>query len=220
MTPRLAVLPALLLAFAFGLPCTAAAAGGSASDDTYVTSLLFPTANVESIKSLGPDVLPTLVRIYARSNEDERAVIAWVFYSLGWKSPEAKRVLMQDVHTSHQNLRLQVQWALGRVSNDLDVVDTLLDNMRNDSNPLFRDKAACALAHDQIHLTEAQKVHLYERLIAALVDSNPQVRSIAIQALEIHTGQSRGFAAGAPPEDRERVIRVWNAWLAEYRANL
>ena len=45
-----------------------------------------------------------------------------------------------------------MQWALGRVSDDPAVVDVLLENMRNDPNPLFRDKAACALAYDQIHL--------------------------------------------------------------------
>ena len=45
-----------------------------------------------------------------------------------------------------------MQWALGRVSDDPDVVDVLLENMQNDPCPLFRDKAACALAYDQIHL--------------------------------------------------------------------
>ena len=38
----------------------------------------------------------------------------------------------------------------------------------NDSNALFRDKAACALAYDQIHLTDEQKVQLYEGLISGL----------------------------------------------------
>ena len=50
-------------------------------------------------------------------------------------------------------------------------MDVLLDNMRNDANPLFRDKAACALAYDQIHLTEKQKVRLYEGLINSLNDA-------------------------------------------------
>jgi HEAT repeat protein len=192
----------------------------TAPDDARVQALLLPAANVEALRSLGPAVLPAMARIYERSSADERAVVASAFYALGWKSPEAKRVLLQDLHTSHQNLRLQVQWALGRVSGDLDVVDALLDNMRNDGNPLFRDKAACALANDQIHLNEQQKVHLYERLIQALSDPKPQVRSIAIQALQIHTGQTKGFQPLAAPDQRDRQVRAWQAWLAEYRSNL
>ncbi len=197
-----------------------AVAAGTAIDEERVRALLFPQADVEAIRALGTGVLPTLAQIYERSPEDERAAVAGVFYALGWKSPDAKRVLMRDLNTSHEGLRLQAQWALGRVSSDRDAVDALLLNMQNDANPLFRDKAACALAHDQIHLSEAQKVYLYGRLIVALRDPKPQVRSIAIKVLEIHTGQSRGFRANAPDELREERIRDWEAWLAEYRANL
>jgi len=50
---------------------------------------------------------------------------------------------------------MSVQYALGRVSSDVSVVDALLDNMQNDALLLFRDKAACALAYDQVHLTPA-----------------------------------------------------------------
>jgi hypothetical protein len=83
---------------------------------------------------------------------------------------EARRALLADVHTADSNLRLQVQWALGRVSDDPAAVDVLLDNMRNDPVPLFRDKAACALAYDQIHLAPARKLRLLEGLIGALDD--------------------------------------------------
>src|SRR5207247_437736 len=116
--------------------------------------------------------------------------------------------------------RLQVQWALGRVSDDTQIVDILYDIMRNDPNALFRDKAACALAYDQIHLTEKQKVMLYRKLIDALSDSKPQVRTIAIQALNIHTGQSKGFNPGGTDEERQNAIARWNLWLAEYERNL
>ena len=102
-------------------------------------------------------------------------------------------MLLQDIHTQNEKLRLQVQWALGRVSDDTQVVDILAGIMRDDPNALFRDKAACALAYDQIHLTEKQKVQLYGKLIDALSDPKPQVRAIAIQALSIHTGQTKGF---------------------------
>jgi hypothetical protein len=111
--------------------------------------------DVQALKNHGPEVMPVLVSIYERSGPDKRAVIARVFYQLGWKSPRAEAVLMPDVRTSHKQLRLQVQWALGRVSDDPAVVDALLNTMRHDSNPLFRDKAACALAYDQIRRPRA-----------------------------------------------------------------
>jgi HEAT repeat protein len=174
----------------------------------------------KQIQAMGPGVMPALARLYTASSEEERATIANVFYSLGWKSPEAKRALMADVHTQNQMLRLQVQWALGRVSDDADVVDVLLENMQNDPVPLFRDKAACALAYDQIHLAPAQKMRLFEGLVRALEDDKVQVRQIALQALQILTGQTKGFHPVAPPDARRRAVEEWKRWLAEYRANL
>jgi HEAT repeat protein len=174
--------------------------------------------NWQAIKPRGETVLPQLAAIYSESNEDERARIANVFYSLGWKSEDAKRALLQDVHTRNQTLRVQVQWALGRVSADPAVVDVLLANMQDDENPLFRDKAACALANDQIHLTPYQKIRLYEGLIHALDDPKPDVRHIASLALTIQTQQSKGYMPDAPPEQRRQAIAAWKQWLVEYRA--
>ena len=177
--------------------------------------------NVTAIRGLGRAVLPKLVHLYEASRDDSfKARVAQTLYELGWESPEAKRALMKDVHTLHQDLRLQVQWALGRVSSDPDIVDTLIANMRSDSNPLFRDKAACALAYDQVHLTEQQKVRLFGALIDALQDPKHDVRRIALQALQIHTGQTKGFDPGAPWADRDQKIKVWQAWLAQYKAGL
>ena len=177
--------------------------------------------DIEKVRAMGPGVLPHLVRIYRSTpNEDTRATYAWVFYSLGWKSAEARAVLLRDVNTRNEKLRLQVQWALGRVSDDTEVVNVLADIMRNDANPLFRDKAACALAHDQIHLTEKQKVLLYGKLIDGLKDPKPQVRSLAIQALKIHTGQTKGFSPHGSAESRAKAIESWTKWLAEYEKNL
>ena len=177
--------------------------------------------NTAAIRALGRPVLPKLVQLYEGAKDDGlKARVAQTLYELSWQSPEAKRALIKDVHTLNQDLRLQVQWALGRVSNDQDVVDTLLANMRGDSNPLFRDKAACALAYDQIHLTEQQKVRLFGELIEALRDDKFDVRHIALLALQIHTGQTKGFDAAASLPDRERKVRVWQTWLEQYKSGL
>lgn len=191
--------------------------------EATVRAALTPIGSIDinRLKAMGPAVLPHLVRIY-RSTPDEptRATYAWVFYSLGLKSPEARAVLLQDVDTKNESLRLQVQWALGRVSDDTEVVDILANIMRNDVNPLFRDKAACALAYDQIHLTEKQKVRLYGKLIEGLKDPKPQVRAIAIQALKIHTGQDKGFDPNGSEDARLRSIARWTIWLETYEKNL
>ncbi|MGH9425571.1 MAG: HEAT repeat domain-containing protein [Terriglobia bacterium] len=192
----------------------------SAPIEPTAVAALIVQGKTANLKALGPGVLPVMVGLYESSDETQRTRIAETFYQLGWKSPEAKRVLMKDVHTSNQYLRLQVQWALGRVSNDNDVVDVLLENMGKDANPLFRDKAACALAYDQIHLTEKQKVRLYEGLIQALSDLKLDVRRIALQALQIHTGQTKGFNPEAQVAERDNSIRQWKRWLEEYKSNL
>jgi HEAT repeat protein len=176
--------------------------------------------DIEAIKAMGPSVMPRLARLYGAANEERRQRLASIFYRLGWKSEEAKDALMKDVHTPNQGLRLEVQWALGRVSSDVSVVDVLLDNMQNDAQLLFRDKAACALANDQIHLTPAQKVHLYEGLIRALDDPKTDVRRIAALVLQIQTGQDKGFRFAGPPEARARAVEAWRQWLAEYRSQL
>jgi HEAT repeat protein len=176
--------------------------------------------DLNAIKAMGPSVMPRLARLYAAGDEERRQRIATVFYRLGWKSDEARSVLMKDVHTSNQGLRLSVQYALGRVSDDVSVVDVLLDNMQNDGQLLFRDKAACALAYDQVHLTPVQKVHLFEGLIRALDDPKPDVRRISALVLQIQTGQDKGFRFAGPPDARARAVEAWRQWLAEYRSQL
>jgi HEAT repeat protein len=200
------------------LAAALAALAAAPIDAGRVKSLVFPEARLEEIRALGPAVLPVLASLYERSGESDRAGIASVFYALGWPSPDAKRVLLRDLHTPDENLRLQAQWAIGRVSADPDVMDALLDTMRNDGNPLFRDKAACALAHDQIHLSEPQKLRLFERLIDALGDPKEQVRDIALKALVIHTGQSKGFSPSGSDAERDAAIKEWRRWLERYRS--
>jgi len=192
---------------------------GAASDPARLRAAA-AQGDWKQVQEMGRGVLPDLARLYEQSSPKDRATIAYVFYQLGWKSPEAKRVLMADVHTEDQTLRLQAQWALGRVSDDPDVVDVLLENMQHDPVPLFRDKAACALAYDQIHLAPAQRMRLFEGLVHALDDEKVQVRQIALQALQILTGQTKGFQPVADPESRRRAVEEWKRWLVEYRANL
>src|SRR5262245_9147419 len=73
--------------------------------------------NVPAVRALGQPVLPKLVRMYESAGDDSfKARVAEMLYGLGWESPEAKQALMKDIHTLNQDLRLQVQWALGRVS--------------------------------------------------------------------------------------------------------
>ena len=220
------ILAAVALAAAPATPCAAGApdAGTTAVEraapERSGVDDLVRGERYDELRALGPPVLATLVELYPESDEAQRARIASAFYFLGWKSDAAKRLLLADVHTSNEPLRLQVQWALGRVSDSPEVVQALLDNMMRDPNPLFRDKAACALANDQIHLSDVQKVRLFAGLIRALEDPKPQVRAIALLALQIHTGQTRGFAPQAPPAERERAVASWRTWLDEYRAQL
>lgn len=180
-------------------------------------SRLIETQDVTAIQAAGESVIPQLVKEYQKGDAPQRTKIAAIFYGLGWKSEEAKTALMKDIKTEDSALRLQVQWALGRVSNDDEVVNQLLENMRNDPNPLFRDKAACALADDQIHLTEKQKVKLYEGVIAALSDSKEDVRRIAGLVMQIQTGQNKGFSSTASPDARAKSIADWKSWLEEYK---
>jgi HEAT repeat protein len=206
----------LLAALLASLPSAAPAE----VDEARVRSLLGDYGRFEELREMGPEVLPVLAGLYETASVEDRVHIARTFYRLGWPSADAKRVLMPDVRTDHENLRLQVQWALGRVSADGDVVEVLLHNMQNDHNPLFRDKAACALAYDQIHLEPHQQLRLLEGLIEALDDPKPQVRSIALKALKIQTGQDKGFDPLAQPRERSRSLRAWRQWLDEYAANL
>lgn len=181
---------------------------------------ILSSGNPEPIKSYGKAAVDPLLDIYESGDEETKTNVASALYMLSEKSERGRELLMKDVHTTNQSLRLQVQWALGRLSSDESVVKTLLDNMRNDPNPLFRDKAACALAHDQIHLTEKQNVMLLEGLIAALSDDKDDVRNIAILALQIRTGQTKGYSPNSPSFLRKIAIARWNSWLEEYKQNI
>ncbi len=176
---------------------------------------------IKQIKDMGPKVLPYLVITYKNAIDNlTKAKVAWVFYQLSWRSEEAKAIMLEDIHISDRVLRLQVQWALGRVSDDYVIVQSLVDNMRNDPNPLFRDKAACALASDQIFQAPRQRYLMLKEIIDALEDDNEQVRKIANKALEVNTGQNKGYQYNADLGQRQRAIERWIVWLEEFHENL
>ena len=198
----------------------AAPARGAEPGPLEVERLLDSNGYVDALRELGPEVVPVLVRMYPSAEPERRARIANAFYGLGWRSEEARRVLNADLETDHERLRLSVQWAIGRVSGDDDVVERLLTILRSDPNALFSEKAACALAYDQIHLTEEQKVLLYAGLVDTLRSPDARVRRDAIRALEIHTGQRRGFQPWGASEARQRAVRDWERWLGDYESHL
>ncbi|HEX5720687.1 MAG TPA: hypothetical protein VF179_31320 [Thermoanaerobaculia bacterium] len=176
--------------------------------------------DADGLRTLGEEAVTSMVWLYELSEEPERIQLANLFYKMGVRSQVAERALVRDFHSENVELRLAVQYALGRVSDDPMVIETLLYTLENDRDPLFRDKAACALAYDQIHLDAKQKVRVYEGLIAALSNPKSQVRAVSIQALSILTGQTKGFHALFPEDRRERSIALWQQWLEDYRAHL
>lgn len=214
------MLALLLLA---GLSLAGSTSAGEATRTAEVPAevrALVERGDHAALAALGDPALDALAELYRAGDRDARVRIAGLFYAIGKPSAAAELVLMEDVRTPDVGLRINVQYALGRVSGDDRVVEVLLDTLRHDPSPLLRDKAACALAYDQIHLTEKQKARLFAGLVEALADEELQIRGIAIQALQIHTGQSKGFAPRAPPEKRMAAILEWRRWLLEYERSL
>ncbi len=171
------------------------------------------------LRTIGPEAIPALLFLYETGDDPLRVQLAGMFHELAWPSPLVESALLRDIETKNVELRLAVFYALGRVSSDPEVVEMLLDILQHDPNPLLRDKAACALAYDQVHLKEPrQKVRLYAGLIRALSSTEQQVQALAIQALSILTGETKGFHPAFPPERQQRSIEMWERWLNEVEA--
>jgi len=183
-------------------------------------TLAVEASDLEELRAIGPDGLPALLFLYETGDDALRVQLARLFHELAWPSPEVERALVRDLETRNVELRLAVFYALGRVSSDPEVVEFLLDVLKHDPNPLLRDKAACALAYDQVHLKEPQKVRLYEGLIQALSSTEHQIQALAIQALSILTGETKGFHPAFPPDRQQRSIEMWERWLTEVKAGL
>lgn len=176
--------------------------------------------DAESVAAYGPEVMPILLDLYREADREERIRIASTFYRLGWRSEEAKELLMADARSLNQDLRIQAQYALGRVSDDPAIVDLLIENLQKGFNPLVRDKAACGLAYDQIHLGDHQKVRLFRKVIELLESPSAETRSLAIRVLHVHTGQTKGFVPALPESHRAVAVERWRRWIEEYEANL
>lgn len=177
----------------------------------------------EELRAMGPGVMDELAELYrSRSDSEERKRVALAFYQLGWPSEAAAAALLPDVEGEKVNPRLKImaQYALGRVSDDLMVVQVLLRNLRHSGGLRLRDKAACALANDVIHLDPRQKALLFRGLIASLDDDKPDVRRISVQVLEAHTGQRKGYDPNAPRDERLEAMGVWHRWLSDYESQL
>lgn len=213
----------LVVLLVLGLPLQAVTVVAVPAGASPTESDLWPLVEAydrEAIAAYGKDVLPVLAAMYRRADEDGRTRLTGVFYQLGWKSETLRELLLADLDTENRELRIGVQYALGRVSNDDTVVEGLLEKMTSDPDPLFRDKAACGLAYDQIHLTEPQKLALFRRLVDLMASENPETRSLASRVLHAHTGQWKGYHAGFPAAKREESLEEWRAWLEEYAAQL
>lgn len=177
--------------------------------------------DLEGLRAIGPEAIPALLFLYETGDDPLRVQLARLFHELAWPSPEVERALVRDMQTRNVELRLAVFYALGRVSSDPVVVEMLLEVLQYDPNPLLRDKAACALAYDQVHLKEPQqKLRLYQGLIRALSNPERQVQALAIQALSILTGETKGFHPAFPPDRQQRSIEMWERWLTEVKAGL
>ena len=175
----------------------------------------------DELRGRGPAVVPELAALYRATPEPgDRARIAQAFYVLGWPSEEAAEALFADAGTAHRDLRLQVQWALGRVSSDDRVVDYLLASLVRGDDLLIRDKAACALASDQIHLSPEQRLRLLTRVVDLLESPEPWTRWTALRVLQTQTGQDKGFGPKAPDPERAAAVARWRRWLDEFRAQL
>ncbi len=222
MRSRIRLWPILSLSFLL-LPLTVHAQAPFPGEEMTLSqrvTLAVEANDLEKVRAIGPEAIPALVFLYETGDDALRVRLAQTFHELAWTSPDVERALMRDVRSRSVELRLAVFYALGRVSSDPEVVATLLDTLQNDPNPLFRDKAACALAYDQVHLQEPQKVHLYEGLIQALSNPERQVQALAIQALSILTGETKGFHPAFPPDRQQRSIEMWERWLTEIKSDL
>ncbi|HYU32634.1 MAG TPA: HEAT repeat domain-containing protein [Thermoanaerobaculia bacterium] len=220
MSSRTRLWPILSLSFLL-LPLTVHAQTPFPGEEMTLSqrvTLAVEANNLKELQAIGPKAIPALLFLYETGDDQLRLQLAQTFHDLAWQSTEVEHALMGDIRSHSVELRLAVYYALGRVSDNPEVVATLLDILQNDPNPLLRDKAACALAYDQVHLKKPEKVQLYAGLIQALSNPERQVQAVAIQALSILTGETKGFSPVLGADRQQRSIEMWQRWLGELQA--
>lgn len=176
---------------------------------------------VHEIEHFGYGAIPILVELYSEAQTNlEKSRIAWVFWRLGWKSPEIEHAMAADLESDDANLKVWVQWGIAKSTQSSEVINKLVYNLENDPSPFVRDKAACALASDFIHISPSQRLIILKGLVAGLDNEILQVRKSSLQALQIQTGQSKGFVPNADEQARAESIAEWHKWLEEYEQSL
>src|SRR5688572_20273558 len=120
--PRRNVSLLFVLALAVAGSPLAAAPAEAMPDSALIAQVeaLIDSGDHDALQRLGPRVLPVMAELYRAGGEERKVAIAGAWYRLGWRSPRAKEVLLADVHTESEVLRINVQYALGRVSADPD----------------------------------------------------------------------------------------------------
>lgn len=176
---------------------------------------------LEEIETFGYDAIPFLTELYAEADNNlDKSRIAWVFWRLGWKSTEIEQALLPDLDTSDANFKVWVQWGIAKSTQSDEVINKLLFNLENDPSPFVRDKAACALASDFIHISPTQRITILRGLVDGLSNETQQIRGSSIQALLVQTGQTKNYVATADVSSRAQAIDVWEEWVDEYERNL
>lgn len=56
--------------------------------------------------------------------------------------------------------------------------------------------------------------------VLAAAPIKEQVRDIALKALVIHTGQSKGFNPSGSDAERDSAVAEWRRWLERYRSGM
>lgn len=175
---------------------------------------------INEIRDFGYGAIPILTDLFTEANTDlEKARIAWVFWKLGWKSPEIEQALMPALDSKDVILKINAQWGIAKSAESDEVLEKLLYNLEHDPSAVVRDKAACALASDFIHISGSQRITLLRGLVKGLSNDIEQVRNSSILALKIQTGQTKEFVASADISARANSIEAWNEWLNEYERN-
>lgn len=174
----------------------------------------------KALVNAGEGAQPEVLRLYASSDDEEKVWIAWMLARVGWKSEAARELLLRDLASDNEDVRYWVLWAQGELADTDEVVDLLVEWLGRGRNPLLWRREQGVPGYGQLFFSETQKLRLFTLLIERLADPEEETRRLATRALELHTGQLKGYDPKAPAESRASGIEVWKRWLEEYRSQL